>query len=304
MSGQDEEGGSLEEYVAQIGATNNVRFGLSSRDYRLRFFTNSDKVFDFSNSGVNAQVGGRYGKVNLTLSLPLARTGNLLGTEARQLALNLDFYQPWGYLQLSAQQIRGFEEEDILEETSVYRPDAKITQIGVYGFRVLNKRFSLRAAFKNSERQLRSQGSLLLAGVVQYQELNSDGIDLVLRDGSALTIGDFHQEKLGLGIGYGHTWSTAAGWYLTPVVVVGGELRRNTYENGSGGEDLLRYRFSPRVRGRLAFGYNGSRYFASIRGSTLPGFEVGTRLNARIRDVRVALVVGKRFNHTRRKKDE
>lgn len=292
--GQEAEDG-IEDYVVPIAATNNVRFGLSTKDYRMRFFTNSDKVLDFSNRGVNALVGARFGKFNLTLSLPLARGGNLLGTDARQLALNLDFYQPWGYLQLNAQRIKGFEEEDLLAETFSYRPDAKITQVGIYGFRVLNNRFSLRAAFKNSERQLKSQGSFLIAATLQYQELNSDGINLVLRDGSELTIGDYHQEKLGLGVGYGHTWSTEAGWYVTPVFVVGGELRRNTYVNGSGGEDLFRYRFSPRVRGRLAFGYNGERYFASMRASTLPGLEVGTRLNARIRNTRVVLVVGRRL---------
>ena len=302
VTGQEAEDGT--DYVEAVEALNNVRLGMNSRDFRLRFFTNSDKTLDFRNVGVNATIGARYGIANLTLSLPLARYGSLTDTEAKQLALNLDFYQKWGYAGVQGQRIEGFEETDAVTGETTFRPDVKMTVVGAYGFRVLNDRFSLRAAFKNSERQLRSQGSTLLALTAEVQALRTDGIALQLRDGTDLNVNDFDQQKIGLGFGYGHTWSTRGGWYLTPLAVAGLEFRLNQYTGGDASENERRFRVSPRLRGRLAGGYNGKRLFASLRGSFLPGYEVGDRLNARVRNIRLAVIFGWRFNRKAKKEQE
>ncbi|WP_173021422.1 DUF4421 family protein [Lewinella sp. W8] len=292
------------DYVEAVAARNNVRLGTNWRDYQIRFFTNSEKTLDFRNAGANATLGARYGIANLTLSLPLARIGSLTDTEAKQLALNLDFYQKWGYFGIVAQRISGFEEADEVTGETTYRPDVRMTVVGAYGFRVLNDRFSLRAAFKNSERQIRSQGSTVLALTVENQALRTDGLNLQLRDGTDISVNNFDQQKVGMGLGYGHTWSSPGGWYLTPLAVAGLEFRYNQYTGGDAGTDERRFRVSPRVRGRLAMGYNGIRLFASLRGSFLPGYEVGDRLNARIRNTRMALVVGWRIVHNRKKETE
>ena len=302
LASQEIEDGT--DYVEAVAARNNIRIGMSWRDYNLRFFTNSDKTLGFRNASVNTTVGGRYGIANLTLTLPVARYGNLARTESQQLALNLDFYQKWGYAGVQAQRISGFEETDVAAGLTTFRGDVKMTVVGAYGFRVLNDRFSLRAAFKNSERQLKGQGSLLLALTTEVQALRTEDIDLQLRDGTELRIDNFDQQKIGLGLGYGHTWSTPAGWYLTPLAVVGLEFRYNQYTGGDGAAEERGFRLSPRLRGRLAGGYNGRRLFASLRASFLPGYEVGDRLNARVRNVRAAVVFGWRFNHRAKKNTE
>ena len=296
LCAQEEDEGEEAMYIGKVPSSGNVRTGVGLKDYRVRFFTGSAEVLAFRNTGLNLTLGARIGFVNLSLSLPLARSGSLVNTEARRTAGNLELFRKWGYIGLNAQFIEGFEETNQQTDAVTYQPDTRLTHLSLYGFRVLDENFSLRAAFKNSERQLRSKGSLLLALTTEYQHLDAEaGTPIRFANGTVFDFNAWKQEKVGVGVGYGYTWALPGGWYVTPLLVAGVELRRNTYTDQRAEATTRLYRLSPRLRGRFAVGYNAPRFFASVRASVLPGYELGTRLNTRIRSVRLALVVGRRF---------
>lgn len=281
------------DYVSELAFRNNIRAGLRMKDFGVRFFDGSGDRYSFRNAGLNVFIGCRYKKVGGSISLPITTFGPLTNTAARRLGLNLQFFQARYYIQLRIHQVRGFEQEG--QSVEVFRPDMLFTGAGIYSFWVQNPRLSLRAAFRNKQRQLRTQGSWILAGTSHLQSLHADSISLSTVNNSTVSFTRFRQFKIGIGAGYAFSWVFSPSWYITPVLVVGPEFRIQYYQEINQDKSFDHVRLSPRVRGRLAFGYNGDRFFTSLVGYWLPGYDLGSDFNTRVNDLQIALTFGRRF---------
>ena len=95
---------------------------------------------------------------------------------------------------------KGFYTIDDNQNICLY-PDIRIVQYGLNGQYVFNhEKFSYRAAFNQSEKQLKSAGSFHLSGGFYYNRVGSDG-SLTLRSNN-----NVDNYQLGISGGYAYTW--------------------------------------------------------------------------------------------------
>ena len=145
------------------------------------------------------------------------------------------------------------------------------------------------------ERQLRSAGSFLVGGAIQRQVLTADSLKVPLRASGPTPINRFNQSKVGVGLGYAHTFVFGKLWFVTPLLIAGPELRFVEYDLVQGEREIERMQLSARVRGRLAVGANGRRRFAALVASYLPNSDTNDSFDTRVDETLVELVLGYRI---------
>lgn len=288
MSAQTPDSNFIQEFESE----GRLNIGLRYEDLEVRFFSNGEESFELQNSSIGLSFGGRLGWLRFSFTLPLADLGTSNTNQSKSFGLNLQFYRPNYYYEIRGQRFTGFQSQ-ITEEQ--FRNDIRLWDITLHGFKVLNPKLSLRAAFKNNQLQKQSQGSWLTALTLNTQFLNADSIAIRERDDNNFTINRFNQFELGVMGGYAYTYLLSDHWYVTPMLIAGPEFRLLTYRGLVADESRKIFRVGPRFRGRLAFGYNSHRMFASVTGYLLPGFATQNRLNTRVQDNQVRLRVGFRF---------
>lgn len=142
------------------------------------------------------------------------------------------------------QRYKGFYTEQNDEVFTLY-PDISIIQYGVFGQYVFNnKKFSYKAAFNQSEKQLKSAGSWQLGGGIYYNQVRSD---------STLQLNQYKRLRnyqLSVSGGYVYNWIISKNFYLSGGVSVGFNI---------GTENLSSFKkveISPSVFPRISTGYN------------------------------------------------
>ncbi len=148
---------------------------------------------------------------------------------------------------------KGFSFENSDNEEVAYYPDMKISKLDglfLYGFN--GNKYSFRAAFNQSEKQLRSAGSFLLGANVDYTKITLP--EGVVSDRLKLK----HNFFAGPAGGYTYTWVIKERYYISALAVVGFNL----------GIDDLKNEFDvyPAVFPRLSAGYNAETWSISISG--------------------------------------
>ncbi len=124
-------------------------------------------------------------------------------------------------------------------------PAMKINQMGLEQTYVFNHtRFSLKAAFERSERQLQSAGSFLLGANVYWHQLRDfEGFD-----------GNFVQNldnlQIGAQGGYAHSWALGQHWLITAYTTIGFNIGKDV-------ENFRNFRFKvyPTVLARTVASY-------------------------------------------------
>lgn len=170
-------------------------------------------------------------------------------------------------LDLFVQDYKGFYMEEDKSDLYVLCPDLGIRQFGFNGQYIFNnKRFSYKAAFNQSERQLRSAGSFLAGAGVYFTEIRSDS--------SFVYNGKNNLENFQFGInaGYVYTWVLGKHWHINASATMGicfGSEKISKF----GKQRLEVY---PTVLPRLAVGYNHTTWafcFSFVGNMTFPAFK-------------------------------
>ncbi len=187
--------------------------------------------------------------------------------------------------ELFLQQYKGFYLSSPLRPDGSHyiMPDMKTFSIGIAGYYIYNhKKFSIRAAFTQNERQKRSAGSLVVRPAFIYFEISSDqGIippEIIESYGIPaaylVTRGKFY--SFGLSPGYAYTFVFLKHFYLTGALFPGVAAQSATYSNAT--DEYSRFEFSFQLSSRFAVGYNSDKWF--LGGSVQTGFhEVPNKLN-------------------------
>jgi hypothetical protein len=181
--------------------------------------------------------------------------------------------------------------------------------IGIAGYWIYNaKKFSIRAAFIQNERQKKSAGSLVVRPAFLYYRISSENgiIPAVIVDAyqiplaNQVTSGEFY--SWGLSPGYVYTFIFLKNIYITAAVFPGVAAQFSSFSN-----DLSIYSdfgFAFQLSGRFALGYNSDKWF--LGGSVQTGFnEVPDKLNNALFSYDVAqfrIWGGTRFEIFKRKK--
>ncbi|EPD31862.1 protein of unknown function [Capnocytophaga granulosa] len=118
-----------------------------------------------------------------------------------------------------------------------------------------NKRFSLRAAFEQSEKQIKSAGSLLLGSGFYYHKIVPDASKQQSLPKA------FDNNQMGANIGYAYSWVVSPRWLLAGMVSAGVNFGNNS--------EVLAWhnlRAYPASIGRLTLNYNREDWSFALTG--------------------------------------
>ncbi|MEI7726279.1 MAG: DUF4421 family protein [Bacteroidota bacterium] len=188
-------------------------------------------------------------------------------------------------------------------------PDMATFSFGIAGYWIYNsKKFSIRAAFIQNERQKKSAGSLVVRPAFLFYRLSSDQgiIPAELKDAyhipltNLVTSGEFY--TLGLSPGYAYTFVFLKNIYITAALFPGFAVQLYSFSNEV--KSYSNSEFSFQLSGRFAVGYNSDKWF--LGGSVQTGFnEITDHLSNALFTYDVAqfrLWGGTRFDIFRKKK--
>lgn len=223
-------------FVGFVG-TNSIQINDGNKDYIPNYPLIAGIGFSIKNTIFSGSLG--YGFFPLKNEEEYGKTKSIdfrIHNYGKQFILDLFFINYKGFYSQD-------EEKEIL--TGVY-PDMTIQQIGAEGTYVFNgKQFSSRAAFQQSEIQLKSAGSLLLGGGAYYYKVNGFQNDFTENDIKKKNI------QLGINTGYAYSWVINRYWLLSGMATVGANV-------GNEPEKLKDWKleFYPAVFARFAGSYH------------------------------------------------
>jgi len=154
-------------------------------------------------------------------------------------------------------------------------PDMQIFSFGLDAYWIYNsKRFSIRAAFIQNERQIKSAGSfVLMPSFIYYRVSSKQGIipqEIVESYHIPVTnlVTSARVYSLGLSPGYAYTLVFLKNFYLTAALFPGAAAQFASYSNDHNSYSDIEINFQ--LTGRFAIGYNSEKWF--LGGSFQTGF--------------------------------
>ncbi|TXF91822.1 DUF4421 domain-containing protein [Neolewinella aurantiaca] len=276
-----------------------INTGFRYRDRSLEFVTSSGEELKLENEVLAFRIGGRYKFASYTFSIPVADLSAGANEEkGKNLGLGLTLFLRQHLLSGSFRSTKGFS-SIAPDGERTFREDVDLFSATLYGFHVFNhKRFSLRSSFKQRDRQLKSYGSFLGGALFDRRLLTSDGLLVPLENGEEEWLTRLAQTKIGLGVGYAHTFILGKRVFITPFAIVGPEFRFINTDNVSGKRKTDNLRISPRLRGYLAIGWNGDKTAVSLNTLYFPGLDITENLDTRFDNFTVELRVTCRLQHS------
>jgi hypothetical protein len=220
-------------------------------------------------------VRASYRGTSLAVALPLPaqeieRRGN-----SDQLSLIFNPYFHDFALDIYFQRYRGFYEDSPLTEVSPNRPtrypqlpDTEVNNYGLTAYFALNpKKYSIRSAFQQIERQKKTGGSLLVSPFFNHLSIANDGRFIPGSDSNSPTTGpnlsDGTFDTIGLGAGFGIIFVDGP-WFASVQGIGGGGPQ---YQRIKRADSTLEDRLSLalKLNGHVAAGYNGEQNTAGVK---------------------------------------
>ncbi len=237
---------------------------------------------------VNVRIGiagfWKWFGLGLSVDNPFYKTDRDAYGKTTTLDLRVNFFGRVIAGELFFQKYKGFYiiSPERTDGTHYIIPDMQTFALGLSGYWIYNaRRFSIRAAFIQNERQKKSAGSLVVRPSFLYYKISSDqGIipDSIVHVNIPITnqviSGKFY--SLGLSPGYVYTLVFLKNFYLTAAVFPGVAAQFSSFSNELNVSSNFEFTFQ--LSGRFAIGYNSDKWF--LGGSFQTGFnEVPDKLN-------------------------
>lgn len=237
--------------------------------YHIKYLPNG--YFNMG-AGVNFRSFG----ISLATKIPLFLNSELKHGETKRLGIQTYIYTSKFAVDVLASFLKGYYLNNSYEHLFSYtkereyqRPDIASANFGIsVNYIFNNSRFSYRAAFKDTERQKKSAGSLIAGGsIFSYQTVADSslvprGIDenyfLKTRDISKSGVLAFNAN-----IGYAYSLVFLKNGIFTLSYILGSGIQDNSVDRefDSG---INRWRFSVNHSARLGIGYRFHRFYARV----------------------------------------
>ncbi|MEI6899290.1 MAG: DUF4421 family protein [Bacteroidota bacterium] len=240
---------------------------------------NIPKLVYVPNANLRIGVAGfwRWFGLGLSIDNPFYKTDQAAYGKTTTIDLRVNAFGRSVAGELFFQQYKGYyiTSPEKPDKTHYLIPEMKTYSLGLSGYWISNaKRFSIRAAFIQNERQKRSAGSFVLRPSFLFYHISSDhGIipqefvnEYHIPSSKLISDGKFY--SLGLSPGYIYTLVFLKHFYLTGALFPGIAGQYSKYRN-----DLNRttdFGFAFQLSGRFAIGYNSKNWF--LGGSYQTGF--------------------------------
>lgn len=136
--------------------------------------------------------------------------------ETKSIDLQMHNYWRNFMFDLSLQRYQGFFDQDRRGNVRGVYPDMTVLQAGGELTYIFNgSKFSARAAFDQTEKQLKSAGSFLAGGEAFFYRVNMD------KNTPAMDAERSDNLQVGIKAGYGHSWVLGEHWLLSVVGMAG-----------------------------------------------------------------------------------
>lgn len=208
-------------YIAPFEQKFSVQASVSNKFLSLLQEYDSKSMRDFSvvpNTPVNIGLGFTWKNLSISGSYGFQFLRDKTKGRTHSFDFQYHYYARKFVVDLFVQNYRGYNkvyEDD--DETFIRASDVQITQYGAHGMYVFNNRkFSYKAAYNLSEKQIKSAGGFLLGGGVFQSRMRSDST-LVLRKSRN------QQDNFQFGVsgGYGYTWVIKKHFFVAGSLTIG-----------------------------------------------------------------------------------
>jgi hypothetical protein len=269
-------------YMADYTPLLTARLFLLFQNASLLVNPSSDKIGKIvyrPNANVRIGIAGFWKWFGLGLSIdnPFYKTNQAVYGKTTAFDLRVNAYGRFFAGELFFQKYKGFyiSSPERSDGTHYIIPDMQTVAVGVSGYWIYNaKRYSIRAAFIQNERQKKSAGSIVVRPSFLYYRISSDkGIipdevaaDYHLPASSLIRSGTFY--SLGVAPGYAYTLVFLKNFYLTGALFPG--VAAQYYSFNDEFNHNTNFGLTFQLSARFAIGYNADRWF--LGGSYQPGF--------------------------------
>ena len=308
------------EYIVDYKNLLTSRFYLLNESIGFQVKPKGAKNGIFFKPNIHTKVGlagfYKWFGIGLAIRSPFYKRDEDIKGKSKIIDLRINAYGKAIAAEISIQDYRGFyidNPNEVYDDWSVgkdypKRPDMRISSTSALFYYILNyKKHSIRAAYIQNERQLKSSGSLMLMPAILFLKLSADSciiptayIDKYNIDPSErIRSGKF--QLFGMSAGYSYTLVMLKYFYINASLLPGCFLQKYKYENETGTEK--REKLTVLWLGRFAFGYNSDKFYAGIGGvygfNSTPIPILQTNFHYDMNQIR--LWVGTRFNVFKKK---
>ena len=275
--------------------------------------TQAPKIVYRPNTNIRVGIAGfwRWFGLGLSIDNPFYKTDREAYGKTTTLDLRVNAFGRFLAGELFVQRYRGFfiSSPEKPDSKHYIVSDMQTFSLGLSGYWIANaRRFSIRAAFIQNERQKKSAGSFVVRPSLLYYRISSGHgiipqgiIDTYhIPSENLISGGEFY--SIGLSPGYAYTLVFLKNCYITGAFFPGVAAKVSSYTSTTKDYDGVHFAFQ--FSGRLALGYNSGNWF--LGGSIQTGFnEAPDQINQAIFSYNLAQIRvwgGMRFDVFRKKK--
>ncbi|MCX6280970.1 MAG: DUF4421 family protein [Bacteroidetes bacterium] len=267
-------------YIQDYTGWLTTRLYLLYQNASFRVSTNeTDNIIYKPNTNIKIGIAGIYKwfGIGLTINNPFYTFRESVYGKTTAIDLRVNAFGRAVAGELFIQNFHGFYIRNIHPAYEKYYllPDMNLFSIGAYGYWVYNsRRFSLRAAFIQNEKQLKSAGSFMVRPGFSFFEMTSDtGIipgniisTYKLAKDEVVKSGRFY--SFSLAPGYTYTLVFLKNIYINAAVFPGVSFITYSYETRN--KTIVHEDFVFQLGLRLAAGFNAKRWY--LGGALITGF--------------------------------
>lgn len=210
-------------YIIPFEQKFSIQTSVSSKFLTLSQEYEAKSMRNFSllpNTPVNIGLGFTWKNLSMSGSYGFQFLRDKSKGRTKSFDFQYHYYARKFVIDLFLQNYRGYNkvyEDD--EENYIRASDVQITQYGAHGMYVFNnKKFSYKAAYNLSEKQIKSAGGFLLGGSVFQSRIRSDStLTAVLPNNKK----QFDNFQFGVSGGYGYTWVIKKNYFVAGSMTVG-----------------------------------------------------------------------------------
>lgn len=259
-------------------------YGISKfSSFELKGEGQKDKLQYGPNENLNLGLGFSYKWMGIgaAFNLGFVNSDNDLYGKTNSFDLQMDVYARRLLLSGNLQVYQGYYwrnpdkyfPEWSIEDSADVRPDIATLTFGFSGTYVFNhENFSFKAAFQNTERQLKSAGSWLLGMRFSIYGIFADSslVPIELHDlyPTAIDLAGLGTANFGAAFGYTHTFVFAKYFYFNAALMIGVNLQSVTAYNLLGESIGSDGKLSSNAQFRAALGCNKPKHFYGLNVST------------------------------------
>lgn len=231
-------------YICDFGQQFSANFFVSQRyiTFVNEYSSEKGKAYEPNNPlGMGIGLSWKGMGVSVRYGFDFLRRGSERG-RTKSFDFQYHYYDRKMIFDFIGQNYKGFYLENN-EGNYILFPDLRLLKLSLFGQYVLKgNRFSYRAVFDQSERQLQSVGSFLLGGSFHYTRVRSN--ESLKTDKSVY--------QFGPNIGYAYTWVIKTDYFISGSLTTGVTAGFGDSENKVDFNPILLYRF--------ASGYNSETW--------------------------------------------